>query len=405
MISLSDFSANAITVRQLNLYVKSLFEGDKRLVSCIVVGEVSNFKRHFSSGHCYFTLKDEFAAVKCVMFKGSALGLKFDITDGMKLVLRGKVSLYEKDGSYQFYVDYAEPEGIGTKALALKQLKEKLAAEGLFNQETKRPLVKYPKKIAVVTSSFGAALQDIINIISRRYPLCELVVAGASVQGVNAVNEIVNALDKVYALEGIDTVIVGRGGGSNEDLDAFNSELLARKVYQSPFPVISAVGHETDITICDLVADMRAPTPSAAAELAVPDITQISRKIELLNNNITNLCQAKIDLCYSKLKALSPLFSLEKFTFFIENNALMIDLLGEKISHLYKNSVNHSINKFCELTARIDALNPLKILSRGYGVVLKNNKTVTSIINVNNGDVLNIKLSDGEIDCTVIDRR
>ncbi len=405
MISLSDFSANAITVRQLNLYVKSLLEGDKRLVSCIVVGEVSNFKRHFSSGHCYFTLKDEFAAVKCVMFKGSALGLNFNITDGMKLILRGKVSLYEKDGSYQFYVDYAEPEGIGAKALALKQLKEKLAAEGFFNQETKRAIVKYPKKIAVVTSSLGAALQDILNIISRRYPLCELVVAGASVQGVNAVNEIVNALEKVYQLDGVDTVIIGRGGGSNEDLDAFNSELLARKIYQSPFPVISAVGHETDITICDLVADLRAPTPSAAAELAVPDITQITRKIELLNGNIYNLCQAKIDLCYSKLKSLSPLFSLEKFNFFIENNALSLDLLSERISHLYKNNVNSFAIKFGELTARIEALNPLKILSRGYGVVLKENKAVTTVKNITNGDMLNIKLSDGEIDCTVIDRR
>jgi exodeoxyribonuclease VII large subunit len=221
----------------------------------------------------------------------------------------------------------------------------------------------------------------------------------------NAVNEIINALDKVYSLNGIDTVIIGRGGGSNEDLDAFNSELLARKFFESPFPVISAVGHETDITICDLVADLRAPTPSAAAELAVPDIMQITRKIELLNENISNLCQSKIDLCYSKLKALSPLFSLEKFSFFIENNALSLDLLSEKISHLYKNNVNVSVNKFGELTARIEALNPLKILSRGYGVVCKNNKTVTTVNDVNNGDMLNIKLSDGEIDCTVIDRR
>ncbi len=405
MISLSDFSANAITVRQLNLYVKSLLEGDKRLVSCIVVGEVSNFKRHFSSGHCYFTLKDEFAAIKCVMFKTNAQNLKFDITDGLKLVLHGKVSIYEKDGSYQFYVDYAEPEGVGAKALALKQLKEKLASEGLFNQESKRPLVKYPKKIAVVTSSLGAALQDIINIISRRYPLCELIVAGASVQGVNAVNEIVNALDKVYSLDGIDTVIIGRGGGSNEDLDAFNSEILARKVYQSPFPVISAVGHETDITICDLVADLRAPTPSAAAELAVPDMAQVNRKIELLISNITNLCEAKIDLCTSKLNAVLPLFSLEKLNFYIENNALSLDLLSERISFLYKNNVNNFANKFGELTARVESLNPLKILSRGYGVVEKKNKALTSIENVEINDLLNIRLNDGEIDCKVIDRR
>lgn len=405
MISLSDFSANAITVRQLNLYVKSLLEGDKRLVSCIVIGEVSNFKRHFSSGHCYFTLKDEFASVKCVMFKGSALGLKFEITDGMKLVLRGKVSLYEKDGSYQFYVDYAEPEGIGAKALALKQLKEKLAGEGLFNPENKRSLVKYPKKIAVVTSSLGAALQDIINVISRRYPLCELVVSGASVQGINAVTEIVNALDKVYFLNDIDTVIIGRGGGSNEDLDAFNSEILARKVYESPFPVISAVGHETDITICDLVADLRAPTPSAAAELAVPDIAQVSRRIELLQNNITNLLDAKLDLCYSNLKALLPVFSFEKINFLIQNNALSLDLLSEKISFLYQNKINASANLFGELTAKIETLNPLKILSRGYGVVSKNNTTLKSVEQVQNNDLINVRLSDGEIDCKVIDRR
>ena len=261
-----------LSVRQLNFYVKSLLENDPRLAFCRVSGEITYFKRHFTSGHLYFTLTDNDASIKCVMFKGYADRCKITLNDGVKVTLIGRVSIYEKDGGYQFYVEGCEEQGIGDKLLALKLLKEKLQKEGLFDVDSKRKLPEFPKRIAVITSGTGAALQDIINVIKRRYPVCEVVVCSASVQGDLAVKELINALERVYAIaENIDTIIIGRGGGAKEDLVAFNDEALARKIYESPIPVVSAVGHEIDFTICDLVADLRAPTPSAAAELCVPD--------------------------------------------------------------------------------------------------------------------------------------
>ena len=263
---------NVISVKQLNLYARSLLEGDIRLSNIAVAGELSNFKNHYSSGHWYFTLKDNDAAIRCVMFRGNASAVKFEPSDGLQVILRGRVSIYERDGQYQFYAEEMLPAGIGDIALKFEQTKEKLKKEGLFDPESKRPLVKFPKRIAVVTSPTGAAVRDIFNILSRRWPLAEIIMCPVSVQGELAVPEMLKTLDRVYEVEGVDALIIGRGGGSAEDLWAFNDEALARKIYESPFPVISAVGHGTDFTICDFVADLRAPTPSAAAELAVPYI-------------------------------------------------------------------------------------------------------------------------------------
>ena len=265
----------ALTVKQLNLFVKSLIEGDVRLNNVTVTGEISNFKNHYQSGHFYFTLKDEDAQIRCVMFRAYACRVPFSVKDGLKVALRGRVSLYEKDGQYQFYAEEMHEQGLGDISLQFQQIKERLANECLFDEQNKRPLPKFPKRIAIITSDTGAAVQDILNITARRFPLCEIMLCPVAVQGENAVPTMLDALERVYTLSNCDAIIIGRGGGSIEDLWAFNSEVLARKIYESPIPVISAVGHETDFTICDFVADLRAPTPSAAAELVVPDANEI----------------------------------------------------------------------------------------------------------------------------------
>ena len=283
-----------ISVSQLNRYVKSLIEDDKKLSSVFIQGEISNFKLHSFSGHAYFSLKDNNALIKCVCFRDNMARIKFNPQDGMKVICQGKLSLYEKDGIYQLYVYSIIPDGVGENALALEELKEKLAFEGLFSDKRKRNLVKFPKKIAVVTSSQGAALRDICNIIERRYPICEVVICPVQVQGVYAAPSIVSMLNNVYKLKNIDTIIVARGGGASEELSAFNDEKLARCVAASPVPIISAVGHETDFTICDYVADLRVPTPSAAAELAVPDIKNIFDDIAVINSRIKKLIHQKI---------------------------------------------------------------------------------------------------------------
>ena len=290
----------ALSVRQLNLYVRSLLEGDVRLNDVLVAGELSNFKNHYASGHLYFTLKDNDAAIRCVMFRFNAARLKFEPRDGMAVILRGKVSVYEKDGQYQFYAEDMMPDGIGDIALAFEQIKEKLQNEGLFDEDSKRPIPKFPRRIAVVTSDTGAAVRDIMNILSRRWKPAQAVLCPVAVQGENAVPDMLNTLDRLYKLSGIDLIIIGRGGGSIEDLWAFNSEELARKIYEAPVPVISAVGHETDFTICDFVADLRAPTPSAAAELAVPDISEIENQLENFKIRLKGGLEAKYN--YLKLR-------------------------------------------------------------------------------------------------------
>lgn len=275
-----------LTVRQLNMYVKSLLEGDVNLSSVTLVGELSNFKNHYGSGHLYFVLKDNYASIRSVMFKGNALRINFLPKDGMQVICRGYVSLYERDGQYQFYAETMSPLGDGDIALEFEKIKAKLEGEGLFDVARKRPIPSFPEKIGVITSETGAAFQDIINISSRRFGMCDIVLFPALVQGISAPESLIKALDKAYKRKDISTLIIGRGGGSAEDLSCFNDEALARKIASSPIPVISAVGHETDFTICDFVADLRAPTPSAAAELALPSSEELLNKVSLLNQSI-----------------------------------------------------------------------------------------------------------------------
>ncbi len=262
---------NALTVTQVNTYIKAILDENVHLKNIYIVGEISNFLHYFRSGHMYFTLKDENSQLKAVMFSSNASRLKFKPNDGMKVLCRGRISVYDKDGNYQLYVDDMQPDGIGTLAIAFEQLKEKLSKEGLFDEVYKKPVPKFPRKIGVATSDMGAAVEDIKNITKRRYPIAELVIVPTVVQGDSAPDDICKSIKILDCRDDIDVIIVGRGGGSLEDLWAFNTEQVARAVFECNTPIISAVGHETDYTICDFVSDLRAPTPSAAAELAVPD--------------------------------------------------------------------------------------------------------------------------------------
>ncbi len=391
---------NAITVGQLNLYVKSLIEGDANLAYIAVTGEISNFKNHFQSGHWYFTLKDNDASIRCVMFKAANQRIKFIPQDGEAVILLGRVSLYEKDGQYQFYAEQMLQQGEGDIASNFNLIKEKLEKEGLFDPATKRPIPKFPNKIAVVTSEGGAAVQDILTITARRYPLCEILICPVLVQGENAAKDMIIALDKIYELDGIDLIIIGRGGGSAEDLSQYNDEMLARKVYESPVPVISAVGHETDFTICDFVSDLRAPTPSAAAEMAVPD------KEELLSHisKLKSILSAKLSACYenSKLK-------FEKLSL-IQNKAFIAiadsyESRLEKLKHSLESNVEKIYSKksteFTTAVTSLDALSPLKVMARGYSVATHNNTLLKSVDNISVGDSLTLRLNDGSLDCSV----
>ncbi len=393
---------STLTVRQLNLFVKSLIEGDVRLNDVTVIGEISNFKNHYASGHLYFTLKDNDASIRCVMFKGFAQYIKFAVKDGLKVVLRGKVSIYEKDGQYQFYAQEMHEYGKGDIALQFEQIKEKLSQEGLFDKDTKRPIPKFPKRIAVITSDTGAAVQDIINILSRRWPLCEILLYPVAVQGENAVPDMLNALEKVYEASDCDTIIIGRGGGSIEDLWAFNSEALARKIYESPIPVISAVGHETDFTICDFVADLRAPTPSAAAELAVPDINEINVTINSKISTLKNLLIAKYNLNKVKFeKIIASAYLNSPLETIISTRYEIIDSLTDKLITNFQSILNNNKTKLSNNISKLDALSPLKVLARGFSVAEHNSKVITSINSVEIGDNLTLTLTDGKLECTV----
>ncbi len=391
----------ALSVKQLNLFVKSLIEGDVRLNNVAVTGEISNFKNHYQSGHFYFTLKDNDASIRCVMFRAYAQRVKFAINDGLKVVLRGRVSIYEKDGQYQFYAEEMHEQGLGDISLQFQQIKEKLEKEGMFAEENKRPIPKFPRRIAVITSDTGAAVQDILNITERRYPLCEIMLCPVAVQGENAVPSMLNALDRVYALGNCDTIIIGRGGGSIEDLWAFNSEALARKIYESPIPVISAVGHETDFTICDFVADLRAPTPSAAAELCVPDKNELLSLLEKRSSLLKNTLVAKANYNRARLNALLQKDVLSNPMLITQKRNEEVDYLTEKLVSAFNFSVKKDKARLFENIARLDALSPLKVLSRGYAIAEVDGKTLKSVNDIKNGEKFKLKLGDGSINCTV----
>lgn len=386
-----------LSVSQVNTYLKSLMDGDPLLTNIYLRGEISNFKNHIASGHYYFSLKDSGATIQAAMFKRANMRLKFMPENGMSVIVRGRISLYEKTGNYSIYVEEMQPDGTGALYYAYEQLKAKLEKEGLFSQEFKKTIPVYPSRVAVITSETGAAVRDIMNVLSRRYPLADIVLLPVLVQGDGAAEQIADAVNRCNTEQLADVMIVGRGGGSIEDLWAFNDEKLARAVFESDIPVISAVGHETDFTIIDFVADMRAPTPSAAAELAVPDKNSIKNNLYMMNaarkNALLRLLDEKknhIDLIMNKPCMKSPLF-------FVRENQMYIDLLTQKLSDSYNKSVISQKNRFEIQKTKLDGLNPLSVLSRGYAVVYKDEKIVSQVADVSAGDTLKIRLSDGTI--------
>ncbi len=391
-----------LSVKQLNLFVKSLIEGDVRLNNVCVTGEISNFKNYYQSGHFYFTLKDNDAQIRCVMFRAYACRVPFAVRDGLKVVLRGRVSLYEKDGQYQFYAEEMHEQGLGDISLQFEQIKEKLEKEGLFAEENKRPIPVFPKRIAVITSDTGAAVQDILNITARRYPLCEIMLCPVAVQGENAVPSMLDVLERVYALSNCDTIIIGRGGGSIEDLWAFNSEALARKIYKSPIPVISAVGHETDFTICDFVADLRAPTPSAAAELAVPDCSELLSKLNKYNALLKGNLLLKYNSRKAKYDALTLKSVLSKPLTLTEVRNENVDRLNEKMVAGFNGVITREKSRFSNCIAKLDALSPLKVLTRGYAIAEADGKAIKSVNELEIGDKFKLRLSDGTVDCKTV---
>lgn len=383
-----------LTVSQLNRYIKSVLDETALLQSIYVSGEISNFK-HYPSGHIYFTLKDSSSQIKCVMFSSDNASLRFNVENGMNVVCFGRVGVYERDGAYQLYVKGMQPKGIGELALAYEQLKSTLEKRGWFSPLHKKPIPKYPKKIGVATSNMGAAVEDIKNIISRRFPICELVIVATVVQGENAKNDIVRSLEFLDSL-GVDTIIVGRGGGSLEDLQAFNTIEVAQAVYNCRTPVISAVGHETDYTICDFVADLRAPTPSAAAELAVPDINSELSYIEDSRAFMNKCINHKILELSQRLDSLSR-FNEESVSLFISPYFEKLQQITKIMNDEMNRAINQKQLELSKAASMLNALSPLSVLARGYSLTTHNNTVITSANDVKTGDIITTKLKNSTI--------
>lgn len=383
-----------LTVSQLNRYIKSVLDEANLLQNIYVSGEISNFK-HYPSGHIYFTLKDSASQLKCVMFSSDNTSLRFRPENGMSVVCLGRIGVYEKDGAYQLYVKGMQPKGIGELALAYEQLKETLEKRGWFSPLHKKPIPKYPKKIGVATSNMGAAVEDIKNIISRRFPICELVIVPTVVQGENAKNDIARSVKFLDEL-GVDTIIVGRGGGSLEDLWAFNTIEVAQAVYNCKTPVISAVGHETDYTICDFVSDLRAPTPSAAAELAVPDINSELSYIEDARAFMNKSVNHKILELSQRLDSLSRFDSMS-VSLFISPYFEQLALITKKMNEELRNIFNRKQLELSKAASMLNALSPLAVLGRGYSLTLHNDAVITSASEVKADDLITTRLKSSTI--------
>ena len=391
-----------ITVSQLNFYLKSLIDNDQNLRFVFLEGEISNLTDHYSSGHIYFSLKDEKSVVKAVMFSYAAKNLKFKPENGMKVILRARVSVYEPSGQYQLYVEDMQPDGVGALSLQFEQLKEKLSKEGLFDKAHKKPIPTFPETIGVITSPTGAAVRDILNILSRRYPSADIVMCPVLVQGENAASQLTQAIKRFSESKIADVVIIGRGGGSQEDLWAFNDENLARAIYDCETPVISAVGHETDFTICDFVSDLRAPTPSAAAELAVPDKDELTAELMAQRQYLSALIDKKLLSFESSLDNSSRLLSAYSPLNIIEIGEKDMINLSDRMLSVSKQLIENNTKNLTETASKLSALNPVAVLMRGYSYITDtDNKTVSSVNDVNVGDKISIKVSDGILSAVV----
>lgn len=391
----------ALSVSEVSKYIKQVFVSDSILSNIYVKGEVSNYIKH-TSGHMYFTLKDKNSRLRCVMFSSKNRLLNFEMSNGMEVIANGYISVYERDGAYQLYVNNIQPDGIGSLYLAFEQLKNKLEKEGLFNADHKKKIPILPKNIGLITSTKGAAVKDFLTVVKRRFPNINVTLVPVLVQGSNAAAQISNAIDLLNRFNKIDIIVITRGGGSIEELWSFNEEIVARSIYNSKIPVVSAVGHERDFTIADFVADLRAPTPSAAGELTVPVKKEIEHKIEILKHRTKVQVSKKVSLNKNKLLFLKSRFFLE-----IKDNVLQKQ---QEVDHITRNLNKDFIrfmeikkNKFFSVIGKLDALSPLKVLDRGYSITrrYKDKKIVREIYELKEGDVIETILLKGQINSKV----
>ena len=396
-----NYESMAVSVSDLNLYIKDKIARDEALNAVVVKGEISNFKAHYT-GHLYFTLKDDKSLIKCIMFKSYAEKINFKPKDGMKIIVFGSVSVFERDGIYQIYVKAINEQGIGDLYEAFEKLKSKLEEEGLFKEENKKKIPIMPKVIGVLSSKTGSVIKDIINVSTRRNPNCYIRLIPVPVQGEGAAKEIVRGIELINNNNLADVIIIARGGGSLEDLWPFNEEMVAYAIYNSKIPIISAVGHETDFTIADFVADLRAPTPSAAAELANPDIFELKNKINNLNNRIRLDINKKFEFLRLKINNLSNSKALKDPLYNIQNNYQKIDSLIKQIESRAKIKHKESEKNFLKLISKLDALSPLKTLTRGYCMVQKDDKIIKSKNDIKKGDEIKIQFVDGEKNAKIV---
>ncbi len=390
------------SVTELNDYIKSLLDGNENLSTLFITGEISNFTA-YSSGHYYMTLKDENAAIKAVMFANYVQRLRFMPENGLKVIVVASVTLYPKTGAVQVYIKDMQPDGLGALNLAYEQLKEKLSKEGLFDVSRKKPIPRFPKRIGVVTSGSGAAVRDIFNVLGRRYPAAEVVLRPTQVQGDGAAEDIVKAIRLFNSKPDIDVLIVGRGGGSIEDLGASNEEIVARAVAESIIPVISAVGHETDFTICDFVADLRAPTPSAAAELAVPDSRELCEALNMARDRISSVAVNRISVERKKLEIAAKALEIASPVKKLEDDKTRLDFAAEKLRTLMASRMESENARFAAVCGKLNALSPLNVISRGYAAVYSEGKVVSKTADVTVGDILTVKMSDGALKTQIIE--
>ena len=389
-----------LSVSQVNLYIKRILDNDLLMSDVTVKGEISNFKLH-SSGHMYMSLKDETGVMRAVMFRGASSKINFKPENGMKVIARGRVSVYERDGQYQLYINSMEQEGVGSLHIAFEELKQRLFEEGLFDQSKKKPLPKYPKKIGVVTAPTGAAIRDIINILSRRFSYSDVLIYPVLVQGENSAKSIVSAIKYFNNAKNVDVMIVGRGGGSIEDLWSFNEEIVARAIFESEIPIVSAVGHEIDFTIADFVADLRAPTPSAAAELVVPSGDELIEKFDNVYTRLKNSAMRIIESrklvlsgCVDKPAFKNPLIKVADKKIALDNLTHRFEMAEKVLLDRKKQQLSAGISK-------LDALSPLGTISRGFSIASGESGIIKSVKQVKSGDEINIAVSDGRFDAIV----
>ena len=390
-----------LSVTALTRYLKYKFDSDEHLKAVFLRGEISNFKKH-STGHMYFSVKDEGSKINAIMFNAAARKLNFEPQDGSKVLMIGRVSVYEATGNYQIYVDDMQEDGKGNLYIEFEKLKAKLSEEGLFNPEFKKPIPKVPKRIGIITAPTGAAIKDIISTIDRRFPICETILFPSLVQGENAASDIVRNI-RMAEDYNLDVLIVGRGGGSIEDLWPFNEEIVARAIFECSIPVISAVGHEVDFTIADFVADLRAPTPTGAAEMAVPNIADIIKHIDQYRIRINNSIIEKVNYRKFYLEKIKNSFVIKNPMIMYDNKKQKLDIINERINNNVLSRIEKTNFYFKTLIEKLEIVNPLNVLKRGFSITYKDDVALNSIKNVKNGDNISITLTDGKINATVND--